>query len=243
MRELNIPENASKNVHHVVAGLLLEEKDILKILDIPCGAGAFTYRLKNKQYKVYSGDIENFLQFDHENFVIADMNKSLPFDNGFFDAVVCIDGIEHLENPFGFIRECKRILRKGGAVIVSTPNINSMRSRWRFFLTGHHNKNKSPLNENDPTPLHHINMFSYPRLRYVLHTNGFKITAIKTNRIKFVSWFHIVFYPFVRLKTWLVYRKEEKDPKQRAINKKILSDVYSRDIYFGETLIVKAYKI
>ena len=243
MNELKIPENASKNIHNVVEELISSEDGIKKVLDIPSGAGAFTWRMLKKEYDVFSGDIENILHFEHKNFVIADMNEPLPFEDGFFDAVVCIDGIEHLENPFKFIRECERILRKDGKLIISTPNIDAMRSRWRHFLTGHHNKDKSPLNENNPTPLHHINMFSYPRLRYILHTNGFKIEQVKTNRIKFISWFHAIFYPFARIKTSLVYRKEEKDLQQRKINRQILKDVYSRDIYFGETLIVKATKI
>ncbi len=85
---------------------------------------------------------------------------------------MCIDGIEHLRRPFDFIAEVRRVLRIGGEVILSTPNISSLRSRLRWLLTGHHHKCPAPLDERNPNPLHHINMISFPELRYLLHSNG-----------------------------------------------------------------------
>ena len=242
MKELQISENTSRNTHPRVAELVLEDTETRKVLDIPCGAGAFSYRLLKQGKEVTSADIENLLMFDHESFHVADMNKPLPFQNGEFDAVVCIDGIEHIENPFAFIRECNRVLNRDGKIIVSTPNIASMRSRWRWFLTGHHNKCKSPLNENKPSPLHHIHMMAFPKIRYILHTSGFKIARIVTNRIKLASWIYIIIYPFSFLKTWLVYRKEEKDDQQRRVNRQIIHSMFSRPVFFGETIIIKAKK-
>jgi 2-polyprenyl-3-methyl-5-hydroxy-6-metoxy-1,4-benzoquinol methylase len=151
-----------------VASLLLADGDKQRVLDIPSGAGAFTQRLLSKKIEVHSGDIENFMEVDNPNFREGNMNERLPYEDGFFDAVVCIDGIEHLERPFDFITECSRVIKTGGNVIISTPNINSLRSRW--FWTSHHNKSKVPLNENNPTPLHHINMMAYQRLSYMPHT-------------------------------------------------------------------------
>jgi len=238
----NIPENTSKNTHNVVAELLFENKEIKKVLDIPSGAGAFTKRLLDHNIEVHSGDIENIMQVENKHFHVADMNLTLPFDNDFFDAAVCIDGIEHLENPFFFVRECNRIVKKGGYIIISTPNISALRSRWRWLLTGHHNKGKSPLTEQHQTYLHHINLLSFHRLRYILHTNGFKITSIRTNRVKWMSYTYFPLIPFAYLKTWLVYGRE-KDKVQKQLNKEILSQMFSFPIVFGETMILKAEKV
>ncbi|MBN2213564.1 MAG: class I SAM-dependent methyltransferase [Bacteroidales bacterium] len=242
MEESRIPENTSKNTHDKIAELLTEDRGTVKVLDIPCGAGAFSHGLLKQGKEVTSADIENLLMFEHKRFYIADMNKPLPFADSEFDAVVCIDGIEHIENPFAFIRECNRILKTDGKLIISTPNISAMRSRWRWFITGHHNKCKTPLNENKPSPLHHIHMMAFPKIRYMLHTSGFRISRITTNRIKLVSWIYIIFYPFSFIKTWLVYRKEEKDGQQRRVNRKILKSMFSKPVFFGETIIVKAKK-
>ena len=220
MEELQIPENTSRNTHHKVAELVLEDMETMKVLDIPCGAGAFSFRLLKRGKEVTSADIRNVLMFDHERFHLADMDKPLPFQNGEFDAVVCIDGIEHIENPFAFIRECNRVIKRDGKLIISTPNITSMQSRWRWFLTGHHNKCKSPLNENKPSPLHHIHMMDFPKIRYILHTSGFRINRIKTNRIKLAILIYIILHTFSFFKKWLVYRKEEKDDHQQRSEQK-----------------------
>jgi len=180
MKVKNIKFNAAKNTHRVVAELLFEEKDCKTALDIPCGAGAFAGMLSGSGITVYSADCENLFEIRDGHFDIADMTKPFPYRDGQFDAVVSIDGIEHIENPFDFIRECRRVLRPGGVCIISTPNISSFRSRARWLWTGFHNKNKTPLDETKPNPLHHINMISFPELRYMLHSNGFKILKIAT---------------------------------------------------------------
>lgn len=242
MHKGTISENTSKNTHNVVAHLLLEENTAGPILDIPSGAGAFTKRMMDLNKIVYPGDIENILEVKNNNFKAVNMNDLLPYESSFFDAVVCIDGIEHLERPFDFIQECHRVIKSGGILIVSTPNINSIRSRWRWFWTSHHNKCKSPLNEYKPSPLHHINMMSYQRLRYILHTRGFKISKIATNRIKWISWVYILFAPLSFLCTNFVYKKEEKDADQKQANENIIKELFKKSLLFGETMIIKARK-
>src|SRR5438445_10181192 len=173
-------ELTSKHTHAVVARLLGIEPQVRAVLDIPCGEGAFLGRLRQQGFDGHGADIVDRLALSGAHFTPADMNAPLPFGDGTFDAVVCIDGIEHLERPFDFVRECRRVLRPGGVVIVSTPNISALRSRWRWLLTGFHNKGKVPLNERDPNPWHHLNLLSFPALRYLLHRHGFRITAVPT---------------------------------------------------------------
>ncbi len=238
-----IPENTSRNTHNKVAELLLTTAVHQKILDIPSGHGAFTKRMIDKGIEVFSGDIENILKIDNPRFAITDMNLPLPFEDDFFDTIVCIDGIEHLERQFDFTRECYRILKPEGSFIISTPNINSLRSRWRWFLTGHHNKCKSPLNETKPSALHHIALLSFSHLRYMLHSAKFKIEIITTNRIKPINWLYLPWVPLAFARSWWVFRMEEKDPNQKGRNKEILKQLFRKEVLFGETLIVKARKI
>ena len=238
----DIRENTSRNTHNVVEGLLLQEDSIRKVLDVPCGEGAFTNRMLAKGIDVYAGDCENIIKAPDAKWVGCDMNQPLPFEDHEFDAIVCIDGIEHVERPFDFVRECSRVIRKEGALIVSTPNISSLRSRWRWFLTGFHNKGKTPLNEDRPSPLHHIGLLSFAGIRYMLHTNGFRIASITCNRIKAISWVYSFFVPFAYIITAWVFHKEEKDVDQRRRNKTILRQMFLKEVLFGETLIVKAVR-
>ena len=47
---------------------------------------------------------------------------NMPFKDKTFDSIVAGDVIEHLENPSKFLRECKRVLKNDGTLVISTPN-------------------------------------------------------------------------------------------------------------------------
>jgi len=234
--------NTSKNTHEAVFELIA--KDTGKtVADIPSGNGAFVQRLKDAGFeKIIAIDIENILQVKHDNFIQGDMTKTLPLPDNSCDTVVCIDGIEHINKQFDFVREVKRVLKANGEFVLSTPNISSLRSRWKWFMTGHHHKCNSPLDENNPTPLHHIAMISFPEMRYLLHTNGFKISEVSTNRIKPLSLIFSIFLPFIYISTSWVYSRTGKKEGTSEINKGVFKKMLSRNLLFGETLIVKAVK-
>ncbi len=234
--------NTSKNTHETVFELIKKSTDKV-VADIPSGSGAFVQRLKDEGFKqVIAIDIENILQIEHDNFVQADMTKPFPISDKTCDILVCIDGIEHIDEQFFFVRESHRILKDEGEIVISTPNISSLRSRWKWFFTGHHYKCESPLNEANPNPLHHIAMISFAELRYMLHSNGFIIEDIRTNRIKPVAYMYSVFLPFIYLSTCLVYSRRGKKEGTSSMNREILKQVFTKEILFGETLIIKARK-
>jgi len=47
--------------------------------------------------------------------------QQLPFRDGAFDFVTCLEVIEHLERPESMLKEVRRVLRPGGVVVLSTP--------------------------------------------------------------------------------------------------------------------------
>ena len=238
-----IPINTTKNTHEEVFKMISKNADSY-IADIPSGQGAFIQRLKDNGYKkILAIDIENILEIDHKDFVVGDMTKEILVDSNSLECVVCIDGIEHINRQFDFIKEVNRMLAPNGEIIISTPNISSLRSRWKWLMTGHHHKCNSPLDENNPTPLHHIAMISYPEIRYMLHTNGFKVVEISTNRIKPISWLYSILLPFVYLSTSYVYSVTGKKDGTSKINREIFKSMFSKNVLFGETIIVKAVKV
>jgi len=234
--------NCAKNTHENVFSLINKNTDI-SIVDIPSGYGAFILRLKDHGYKnITAIDIENILKIKHANFSTGDMTKTLPMKDNSIDTLVCIDGIEHIDGQFKFIKEVARILKTNGELVISTPNISSLRSRWRWLMTGHHNKCKSPLDEKNPTPLHHIGMISFPEIRYLLHTNGLIINQISTNRIKSISWLYSIITPLSFLYTSLTYRKTGNKENTKVINQEVKKSMFSLPVLFGETLIIRAIK-
>lgn len=237
-----IPINTSKNTHETVFDLMKKDTNSV-VVDIPCGAGAFVQRLIDKGYEhIVAVDIENILSIQHSNFIQGDMTKPLPLKDNSVDTLICIDGIEHISRQFDFVDEVNRVLKIGGEFIVSTPNISSLRSRWRWLMTGHHNKCKSPLDEQNPNPSHHIGMISFPEMRYLLHTNGLKINVITTNQIKPINWLFALLVPFSYLFTKVVYLKTGRKGSTAVINQETGQQMFTKAVLFGETIIIKAVK-
>jgi SAM-dependent methyltransferase len=58
---------------------------------------------------------------DVSRFVTADAGQPLPFDDGQFDAVVCIDAINHFPNRAGVLQEWHRLLKPGGRLLFTDP--------------------------------------------------------------------------------------------------------------------------
>jgi SAM-dependent methyltransferase len=80
---------------------------------------------------------------DRVRFSVADANTRLPFDDRSFDAIVCIDAINHFLDRSAVLREWHRVLRGGGKVMFTDPVVITgpvtsealaLRSSIGFFL-------------------------------------------------------------------------------------------------------------
>lgn len=76
-------------------------------------------------------------------FRVADANAALPFESGAFDALVCIDSMNHFPNRLDVLREWRRVLRPGGRALFTDPVVVTgavtndelaLRSAIGFFL-------------------------------------------------------------------------------------------------------------
>src|SRR5438874_13314990 len=71
---------------------------------------------------------------------IVDLNAgNLPYLDGRFCLVTCVETIEHLEQPRSLLREIFRVLESGGFAVITTPNTLNLRSRLRYLMTGFFN--------------------------------------------------------------------------------------------------------
>lgn len=99
-----------------------------RVLDIACGAGYGAAMLAARGAAVTGADYDPRAvelakaRFPGVEFTTADALR-LPFEDESFDAVVTFETIEHVHDGRGFLDEMKRVLRPGGTLICSTPNV------------------------------------------------------------------------------------------------------------------------
>ncbi|QQG38508.1 MAG: class I SAM-dependent methyltransferase [Candidatus Woesearchaeota archaeon] len=102
-----------------------------RVLDIGCGDGFLELSLKKRFNEVYGIDVnESDLIIARSinpekkiHFVKSSATK-LPLKNNFFDVVVCTEVIEHIKEDEKVISEIRRVLKKKGTLIITTPDKN-----------------------------------------------------------------------------------------------------------------------
>jgi SAM-dependent methyltransferase len=113
-----------------------------RILDVGPGPGLFIslmYELGHECYAVdiidqseqYPGTLKEKLQ---EYKLCNAEIEALPWQDNFFDAVVCSQALEHFTHSHLFaVREMHRVLRPGGILGLDVPNVACLRNRSRLL--------------------------------------------------------------------------------------------------------------
>jgi SAM-dependent methyltransferase len=97
-----------------------------------------------------------------------DAGGELPFRSGVFDGILAGEIIEHLYDPGLLLRECRRVLRPGGILVLTTPNLATAQDRLRFLL-GRAPRQVDPFHE---YLYLHIRPFTYSLLAAGLRLAG-----------------------------------------------------------------------
>jgi SAM-dependent methyltransferase len=155
----------------------------LEILDMPAGYGLLAERLRQLGHKVTCADFNSL----RPDYVFVDMEKRLPFEDSSFDAVICLEGIEHVIDPYSLIREICRVVRAEGFVILSLPNVQSLFSRLNFLFTGtfyqfdpeRHRHPQGGLIDRG-----HVSPLSLVQLHYIFGEFGLMLRVVTGDRIK-----------------------------------------------------------
>ena len=143
----------------------------LRVLDAGCGAAPALRYLTMLGYETIGTDLMRYpLQ---QASVVApdalvacnDLTEGMALADASVDVVLAADVIEHIVDGEALLRECLRVLRPGGYVIISTVNAWDLR-RWTHPRLG---RVWSALT--DPT---HVRFYSPPQLGNALRNAGFE---------------------------------------------------------------------
>ncbi|HTW89200.1 MAG TPA: methyltransferase domain-containing protein [Candidatus Binataceae bacterium] len=227
-----------------------------RLLDVPAGAGGYSKTLGELGYAVVSMDLmPPAARATPLSWVRADANQPFPFASESFDYVLSREGIEHLENQVGFVRECARVLKAGGTLVITTPNLMHLSARFSYLLTGQRNLKRGLVNEvqtlrmsRGPHLYHgHVFMIDYFRLRYLLRLAGFDELAVYTDRYSPTAIGMAPLAPLLwaaaRFSVWTAARNNRRKGLVTApapVTDEIIGHVHSSALLFGKRMIVAA---
>jgi 2-polyprenyl-3-methyl-5-hydroxy-6-metoxy-1,4-benzoquinol methylase len=152
-----------------------------RILDLGAGTGALDSRLLASGHQVtcVERDIDGFLLVDARCHC-ADLNENFSsMVNDKYEAITCVEVIEHLENPRHFLRQCRTLLKEGGIILITTPNIECVASRLRFLVSGHFRMFDRNESLNDRTHITPLQTFMFEKM---VDDTGYEILLHKTNK-------------------------------------------------------------
>ena len=214
-RELAIP-----GTHNTVLKVLSRVIDLNggpQVLDIGAGQGALSARLKEAGARVSACDVVPE-QFDVPGveFRAVQPDGHLPFDDASFDAALAIEVLEHIDGHDRFFADVARVLKPGGIVMFTTPNILSLKSRLRFLLTGFF-YSFGPLEPFTRDPVsQHIAPFSVNRYEWMMSQHGLRLVGLETDKIQTSSVLLSVLYPFIWLAIKLQFGANPLASRQNA---------------------------
>jgi SAM-dependent methyltransferase len=93
-----------------------------RVLDLGCGVGRYLQYFSATSVGVDASSPS--LESCRKQGVTAkfgDLNLPLDFDSEEFDVVFCSHTLEHIESPISFLRECNRVLKSDGSIIIIVP--------------------------------------------------------------------------------------------------------------------------
>lgn len=148
---------------------------INRLLDVGCASGLFLAAAKEEGWEVKGVDIsEPAVSYGRDklglDIFLGDLEEA-SYPDEHFDVIICRDTIEHIQNPYGLLKEANRILRNEGLIFISTPNFNSLtrlflKEKWSIIIPGH------------------LYYFSRKTAEQMLKKSGFEVKKILTINIE-----------------------------------------------------------
>lgn len=171
-----------------------------------------------------------------------DLHGGLPFPDQSIDLAYSVEVLEHLEDQFGFLREVHRVLRPGGRIVLTTPNVLSLTSRLRTLLVGFPELfGPLPLRGADPQHLGgHVHPVSLYYVSYMAEKAGLRVAGCHIDRVKASATIALVLWPLIKLASWIARANmRRRSPIAAAENAQHLDRVNSLRVLTGRTIVLE----
>lgn len=117
----------------------------LRLLDVGCGAGGVLATVQSARPVDWAAGIEivpaaaDIAETKFDRVLRGDvsaMDLEADIAPGSLDLILCLDVLEHLVDPWEAVRRLSPLLKPGGRLIVSVPNIRNWKFIWRLLTRG-----------------------------------------------------------------------------------------------------------
>jgi len=177
----------------------------LRILDIGCGESRLLLLLQAIGYTVYGVDAFVFDGFNIEGVPrepllkeyfklkkvkihkLNVLNEKLPFNDEYFDLIFCTEVVEHFHNsPKSCFIEMKRVIKKAGFIVLTTPNYARFENRVKSILgKSNHQKLERYYNYKISIPpsidfVGHVREYTLQEIKKIFKWESFNIVVAKT---------------------------------------------------------------
>lgn len=130
-------EKMMKPVFHRAGNLLKQYRRKGRLLDVGSGFGFFLSEMKNRGWDVTGIEIsQKAMDYARDVLGLTILPGPLEkanFPDNYFDAVTGFYVIEHLPYPMAFLRECHRILKPGGLLLLRYPHTTPIKNLLQIF--------------------------------------------------------------------------------------------------------------
>jgi SAM-dependent methyltransferase len=175
----------------------------------------------------------------------VDLMRPLPYSSAAFDLVVLCEVAEHLQSEIPVIQEIGRVLAPDGRLVLSTPNVARLHSRWRFLFTGTHKLIRRRAGWDlapDDLYAYHINPIDFPLLHTLLHQAGLAVERLDFTRFKWKHAWLLAFYPFVWISTRLETRRHRGNAAHERGEEDLFRWMLRPEMLASEQLLLTARK-
>ncbi len=120
-----------------------QEPQEVKVLDFGSHVGTLSLLLKHFDYDITGIDIDEVISNHTDNYTNANIPydslkpdwHKLPYGDDHFDCIVFSEVLEHLyESPIKILEELYRVIKPGGILLLTTPNVMKIENKIKFFL-------------------------------------------------------------------------------------------------------------
>ena len=149
-----------------------------ELLDVGCGLGMFISLAAKHGWRVAANELSEYAAKAASKSAKAEVFhgqlENAKYSKDRFDVITIWHVLEHLESPLTTLRECARILKPGGKLIVAVPNVEN--KVFRFFYKLGRGKHFRLFDPDDKEL--HLYHFSSKTLKRILEHAGFKVVSI-----------------------------------------------------------------